>query len=87
MARRCTAEDACEAITNDDNFGELESADSLDENFTDSTNSCSKVDPNPDNNYCGQTISAETPTPSPARGRPRTMGGFNSRVRTRGGRS
>ena len=87
MARRYTAEEACEAIMNDDNFGELESADSLDESFTDSTSSCSEVDSNPDNDYCGRTIAVETSTPSPARGRPRTKGGFNSRVRNRGGRS
>ena len=52
---------------NDDNFGELESADSLDESFTDSTRSCSEVDSNPDNDYW--TIVIESPTPSPARGK------------------
>ena len=87
MARRYTAEEAYEALMNDDDFGELESADSLDESFTDSTSSCSEVDSNPDNDYFGRTIAVEIPTPSPARGRPRTRGGFNSRVRTRGGRS
>ena len=87
MARRYTAEEYCEAIMNDDNFGELESADSLDESFTDSTSSCSKVNSNPDNDYCVRNIAVETPTPSPSRGRPRTRDGFNSRVQTRGGKS
>ena len=87
MAQRYTAEEVCEAIMNDDDFGELESADSLDESFTDFTSSCSDVDSNPDNNYCGQTIAIETRTPSPAWGRPQKRAGFNSRVRTREGRS
>ena len=72
---------------NDDDFDELESADSLDESFTYSSSSCSEVDSNSDNNYCGCTIAVQTPTPSPARGRPQTRGRFNSRVGTRGGRS
>ena len=68
MAQRYTAEEACEALMNDGNFGELESADSLDESFTDSTRSCPEFDSNPDNDYCGRIIAIETPTPSPARG-------------------
>ena len=54
MAKRYTAEEACEALMNDDNFGELESVDSLDESFIDSTSPCSEVDSNPDNDYCGR---------------------------------
>ena len=87
MAWQYTTEEACEAIMNDDDFDELESADSLDESFTYSSSSCSEVDSNSDNNYCGCTIAVQTPTPSPARGRPQTRGRFNSRVGTRGGRS
>ena len=87
MTRQYTAKEACEALTNDDNFGEFESADSLNESFTDSISSCSEVDSNPDNDYCGRTIAVETPNLSPAKGRPRTKGKFNSRLRTRGGRS
>ena len=86
MTRRYTAEKACEAIMNDDGFGKLESTDSLDESFIDSTSSCSEVDSKPDNDYYVRNIAVETPTPSPARGRPQTRGGFNSKVRTRGGR-
>ena len=87
MTRQYTAEEACEALTNDDNFGEFESADPLNESFTDSISSCSEVDSNPHNDYCGRTIAVETPNLSPAKGRPRTKGKFNSRLRTRGGRS
>ena len=39
---------------NDDNFGELESVDSLDESFIDSKSPCSEVDSSPDNDYCGR---------------------------------
>ena len=52
MAKRCTAEEVCEALMNDDNFGELESVDSLDESFIDSTSPCPST--NPDNDYCGR---------------------------------
>lgn len=65
----------------------FESADSLNESFTDSISSCSEVVSNSDNDYCGRTIAVETPNLSPARRRPRTKGGFNSRLRTRGRRS
>ena len=71
VAWQYTAEEACEAIMNDDSFGKLESANSLDESFTDSKSSCSEVDSISDKNYCGWTIATETPTPSPARQRPR----------------
>ena len=46
--------EACEAIMNDDGFGELES-----------DNSCYEVYSNPDNDCCGRNIAVETPTPSP----------------------
>ena len=65
----------------------LKPVDSLDENFTDSSSSCSEVDSSPGNNYCGQIIAVETPTHSPATGRPQTREGFYSRVGTRGGTS
>ena len=41
---RYTAEEACELLVNDENFGEMDSADSLDDSFSDSTTSCSEVD-------------------------------------------
>lgn len=70
---------------NDDEFGEMKSADSLDESFSDSSISCSEVDSNPVNDYCVRTINVETPLPT--RGRPRTRGGGSmSRARTRAGR-
>lgn len=84
MARRYTAEEAAEAIMNEDDFGEMESADSLDESFSESSTSCSEVDSNPDNDYCGRTITVDFPS---TRGRARTRSGFNSRIRTRGGRT
>ena len=71
MARRYTAGQACKAILNDDDLGEMESADSLDESFrnTSSSSSCSDIDSDPDNDYCGRVINVVT---LPERGRPRT---------------
>ena len=90
MARRYTAEQACKAILNDDDLGEMESADSLDESFsnTSSSSSCSEIDSDPANDYYGRVINAVTP---PERGRPRTRTLNAQRirggVRVRGGRS
>ena len=59
MAQRYTAEQACKTILNDDDLGEMESADS----------SCSEIDSDPENDYCGKVINVVTP---PERGRPHT---------------
>ena len=89
MARRYTAEKACKVILNDDDLGEIESADSLDESFsnTSSSSSCSEIDSDPENDYCGRIINVVTP---PERGRPctRTLNAQRIRggVRVRGGR-
>ena len=82
------AEQVCKAILNDDDLGEMESADSLDESFSNTSSSCSEIDSDPDNDYCGRVINVVT---SPERGRPRTRT-FNTQrirggVRVRGGRS
>ena len=70
MARRYTAEQACKAILNDDDLGEMESSDSLDESFSNtSSSSCSEIDSDPANDYYGSVINVVTPT---ERGRPRT---------------
>ena len=89
MARRYTAEQACKAILNDDDLGEMESADSLDESFSNtSSSSCSEIDSDPENDYCGRVLNVVTP---PERGRPRTRTLNAQRikggVRVRGGRS
>ena len=94
MARRYTAGQACKAILNDDDLGEMESADSLDESFNNtsssssSSSSFSDIDSDPDNDYCGRVINAVTP---PERGRPRTrtlnVQHIRGGVRVRGGRS
>jgi len=89
MARRYSAEEACKFILDYDSFEEMESADSLDESFSESStpiSSCSEVDSDPDNDYCGRTVNVETPPP-PTRGRVRTRGGCVSRASTRNGRS
>ena len=88
MARQYTAEQACKAILNDDGIGEMESADSLDESFSNTSSSCSETDSDPENDYCGRVINVVTP---PERGRPhtRTLNAQHIRrgVRVRGGRS
>ena len=90
MAQRCTAEQACKAVLNDDDLGEIESADSLDESFsnTSSSSSCSEIDSDPENDYCGRVINVVT---LPERGRPRTRTLNAQRIRggvcVRGGRS
>ena len=45
---------------NDENFGEMDSADSLDDSFSDSTTSCSEVDSDPENDFIGSTVSVTT---------------------------
>ena len=96
MARRYTAEQARKAILNDDDLGEMESADSLDESFSNTSSSCSEIDSDPKNDYRGRVINVVTP---PERGRPHTRtlnaqhirGGVHVRgrrsrgIRTRGG--
>lgn len=90
MARRYTAEEACAAILNDD-LDEMNSADSLDESFSESSSSTSELDSNPEEDYAGRTINVQVPLPT--RGRPsasggaRARGGTRTRVRTRGGRA
>ena len=45
---------------NDENFGEMDSADSLDDSFIDSTTSCSEVDSDPENGFIGRNFSVTT---------------------------
>ena len=40
---RYNAEEACGLLMNDENFGDMDSADSLDDGFSDSTTLCLKV--------------------------------------------
>ena len=67
MAPRYTAEEACAAILNDD-LDEMNSADSLDESFSESSSSTSELDSNPEEDYAGRTINVQVPLPT--RGRP-----------------
>ena len=62
---RYTAEETCELLMNDENFGEMDSADSLEDSFNDSTTSCPEVDPEPENDFVGRTVSTQQ-----QRGRP-----------------
>ena len=68
----------------------MNSADSLDESFSESSSSTSELDSNPEEDYAGRTINVQVPLPT--RGRPsasggaRARGGTRTRVRTRGGR-
>ena len=57
---RYTAEEACELLMNDENFGEIDSGDSLDDSFSDSTTSCSEVDSDTENDFIGRTVSVIT---------------------------
>ena len=66
-----TAEEACELLMNDESFGEIDSADSLDDSFSDSTTSCSEVDSDPENDFLGRTVSV---TIQQQRGWPPTRG-------------
>ena len=88
MARRYTAEQACKTILNDDDLGETESADSLDESFSNTSSSCSEIDSDPENDYCGRVINVVTP-PERGRSRTRTLNAQRIRggVHVRGGRS
>ena len=45
---------------NYENFGEMDSANSLDDSFSDSITSCSKVDSDPENYFIGRTFSVAT---------------------------
>ena len=54
---RYTAEEACELLMNDENFREMDSADSLDDSFSDSTTSCSEMDSDPENDFIEKTVS------------------------------
>ena len=67
MARPYTAEEVCAAILNDD-LDEMNSADSLDESFSESSSSTSELDSNPEEDYTGRTINVQVPLPT--RGRP-----------------
>ena len=88
MARWYTVEQACKAILSDDDLGEMESADSLDESFNNTSSSCSEIDSDPENDYCGIVINVVKP-PERGRPRPRTLNAqrIRGRVRVRGGRS
>ena len=80
---RYTAEEASELLMNDKNFGEMESADSLDDSFSDSITSYSEVDSDPENDFVGRDVSV---TAQQERGRPRTRGlQIRGRVRRGGG--
>ena len=57
---RYTAEEACELLMNDKNFGETDTADSLHGSFSDFTTSCSEVDSDPENHFVGRTVSVTT---------------------------
>ena len=69
----------------------MNSADSLDENFSESSSLTSELDSNPEEDYAGRTIKVQVPLPT--RGRPsasggaRARGGTRTRVGTRGGRA
>ena len=41
---------------NDENFGEMESADSLDDSFSDSITSYSEVDSDPESDFVGRNV-------------------------------
>ena len=78
---RYSAEETCELLMNDENFAEMDSADSLDDSFNDSTTSWSEVDSDPENDFIGRTVSTQQ-----QRGRPRARGlQIRGRVRVRGG--
>ena len=62
MAWRYTAEEECAAILNDD-LDEMNSADSLDESFSESSSSTSELDSNPEEDYAGRTINVQVPLP------------------------
>ena len=55
-----TAEEACELLMNDENFREMDSTNSLDDSFSDSTISCSEMDSDPENDFIGETVSVTT---------------------------
>ena len=57
---RYTAEEACELLMNDENFREMDSADSLDDSFSDSTTSYSEMDSDPENDFIEKTVSVTT---------------------------
>ena len=80
---RYTAEETSEFLMNDENFGEMESADSLDDSFSDSVTPYSEVDSDPENDFVGRNVSV---TAQQERCRPRTRGlQIRGRVRRRGG--
>ena len=92
MAYRYTAEEALELIMNDE-LAEMESCDSFDsDDFSnDITSSCSELDSDPDQDFCGRTISVATVPnlDSQPRGCACTRGGntrsTRKRIQTRGG--
>ena len=55
-----TAEEACDLLVNDDNFGQMDSANSLDNRFSDFTTSCSEMDSDPENDFIRRTVSVTT---------------------------
>ena len=70
---------------NDDDFGEMESADSLDDSLSDNSSSMSEIDSNPEDDFSGRNITVKTPS---QRGRPHTRDmnqQSGGRVQTRGG--
>ena len=56
MAHRYTTEEDCEFMLNDDDFEEMESADSLDDSFSDSSSSNSETDPEHEIDFTGKTV-------------------------------
>ena len=83
MAQRYTAEQASKTIRSDDDLGEMESADSLDESFSNTSSSCSEIDSDPENDYCGIVINVVKP-PERGRTRTRTLNAQHIRGRSRG---
>ena len=65
-----TAEEACDLLVNDDNFGQMDSANSLDNRFSDFTTSCSEMDSDPENDYWKNCFCDYQTT----KGHPRTRG-------------
>ena len=61
MARCHTSEETCVAFMNDEDFEEIESTDSLDDSFSD-TSSMSEIDSNLENDFSERNITVKTPS-------------------------
>ena len=56
MACRYTAEEACEPVMNDDDFGEMESADCLDDSCSNTSSSMPEIGSNPEDVFLEETL-------------------------------